>query len=1243
MEFTPDQARAIFPPYNRNLIVVAGAGSGKTRVLVQRYLELLAHSDWRLNQLVAITFTQKAAQEMRDRVRQALTERVNQASGPEQTRWADHLAEMNTARIDTIHALCGTILRANAPEAGLDPRFTVLDEVQREMLIDRAIDRTLLDLLDGDTPDPVTHLFTYYEQRDIRQTLTTYCKQPLPPIPDHAGHVLAGWQAQWETLHRPLFLEAQRDPILELDGAWLLANQVSFPTHNDTLVTKLTPILEALAVVMRYQPGDDLIEAWRSVQRISQANLRRSGSKSNWRDAAFLDDTRRAYKAVVEQWARPLAERGVSPPDQVDADAADLMPLWSDLIGRVQHRFERLKAADDLLDFDDLERRTAQLLQDFPHVRQRYVNREFKHVLVDEFQDTNDNQWAIIRALTNPDDPALPARLFVVGDPKQSVYGFRGGDVRVFEAARRELHALPQPDDHLPEVPLATSFRTHAPLMQIFNHVFGQLLQRTPGSLVQAYEVTYGQPMSAHRVTPPTDHPPLEIMLIDERPRDPHTGEYLPDTNCAPINKHNADVTRRWEAHEIATRIHAMVADGRPVYDRDTHSQRPMRYGDVALLFRTLQDANLYEQALQQHGISYVTVGGRGYYDRQEIWDVMALLESLYNPYDDLSLATALRSPLFNLSDEALLSLRTPRYDEQGKPSRGSLWGTLRGAATGEIGLTPADALPTVARAWHILQDLQRIAGRVTIYELIRAALDRTSYLATLTALPDGTRRRANVQKLITQALASDKITLSAFTRHITQLTDREVREQEADTYAGDAVTLMTIHKSKGLEFPVVFLPDTTRRPPPPRQPLVLADADLGAVCLVRDENGNPEKPMLYNWLQTLHHERDLAESKRLFYVAATRAADLLIVSGAACWSVRKAAWSLSGSFRWLLESLGLAAWHGDDHTITLPEGGPSVRVYRPLGPPDRLHAGLSLPQTALWNDDSVRRGHRLDGETAPPPLLRSVPPQPERVAYNLATTQLATLGEIDEDVSAAPDEPDSPARRVRRRVLHTAPDRVRQARVSQKREQRVPKKTLGNIAHEALRWWRLPLSKTDMQSELASYAWKYGVVHPDDTAYAVDVVRNWLRELRYKDIYRKMDNADRIYREIPFIYRTEKRVIHGVVDVLFQQADGTWALVDYKSGQVPGYQERNDGAERENFRLLANHTKRYHLQVGVYAAAVDKYLATLGEATTPDDIAVYIYYLQYGQTQPVAPSDWQAAVDKLETKIGKLIEDTDA
>ncbi len=1197
MKLTTDQRNAIHT-HDRNLAVVAGAGSGKTFVLVERYLKLLeANPTWPLNALVAITFTRKAAQEMRDRVRHELSRRAAGESNAH--RWSDLLVAMDSARIETIHSLCTTILRANAAEAGLDPRFAVMDEIQSGILLNDVIDSVLAGL--GE--QPAAELFAHYDAHEIRNVLRATVYQPLEPLPED---IVSAWRKTYTADVAGFILLMRANHVYRDADVYL--GSLLLPRKD-----KLTPIVEAtlnaLKALMTHKKGRPIDPVLDAVQALTEIKLNVGAAKA-WGGKDELAELKACLRQTREQ-AKLDAELLGKPPGDIDIAAARFMPAWHDLLSQVQHAFTAAKRRGVLLDFDDLEYETAKLLSEHDHVRRRYVGAEFKHVLVDEFQDTNERQWAIIEALTAPDEPLNgAARLFVVGDPKQSIYGFRGADVRVFDNVRTKLSRT------APEIDLVRSFRTHSSLVGCFNDVFDQLLYRDPSSPVAGYEVEYGKPMEAAREHPPGEPPVVEVLVIDKQ-----SGDDI-------INVADA---RQWEAREIAVRLRDSVGV-LPVHDKPTEEHRPLRFDDVVLLFQSMSNVGVYEEALRECGVPYTTVAGKGYYSRQEVWDLLALLEALYNPADDLALATVLRSPMFSLSDDTLLALRLHEFRREPIP----LWRALERVGTSRDTTVemPEDERGAVSQAYKVLDELSALAGRVTISALLREALARTGYLATLNALPDGARRRANIEKLLDKALQSGKTGLGDFSAYLSDLSEREVRESEATTDMSGSVTLMTVHASKGLEFPVVVLVDTAwERGKSVGKPHLLYEPGYGIACAIRGEDLSWQKPYVYD--QIVHRQvlRDAAEQKRRLYVAATRARDYLFIGGNATWDYKSEKWTAKGWLKMLLPALRLDNVRAEDQVFTYAWG--KLRLRCPVVLPDGKRA-LDDPLPPTWESNRVLAGEPLtEYPVAMPPLLAAVPLEPGEFARDLTATQIA-------DAGSAASKRDAYGQRFRRSVLYDAPARLPRVVHTPNSTPRVPPAKLGNIVHQALRYWRFPTREDPMEAVLRSYAWEEGIVDPDDLSYAVKTAGGWLKDMRFTDIYRWVNKSTRVYRELPFVYRTSRRVIHGVIDILFQREDGVWVIADYKSGAVKGvleYGMASESAERENNRLIDEHAEKYHLQVGVYAAAVERYLTALDEPPVGDNLDVYIHYIRYGRTVRVLREAWEAALARLEARIGKLID----
>lgn len=1169
-QLTPEQQTAIYE-HDRNLIVVAGAGSGKTFVLVERYLTLLDKNDtWPLSAIVAITFTKKAAQEMRDRVRKALEQRLNDAPTDEvRTVWAARIGAMESARIDTIHGLCASILRANAAEVGIDPGFEVLDEIDARIMLDDSIDDVLQDVADENGTS--IRLFTEYDMRTIRETLVRMIAEELPTMPDN---IVEHWQQIWESNAARLITELRSLQAYLDSSRWKPVN--GWPTSADKMLdvwAACHPLIETL------NSSDDIHICLDALDRLDRAINLVGGKAEPWGGKETLAEAKDALKSL-RQTARDVLEAIGEPLGNFDHHAAELLPLWINLIQQTQKRYRARKEEESVLDFNDLERLTRNLLVESQAVRDRYQGTEFKHLLVDEFQDTNGLQWEIVRGLA---DVNKGGSLFVVGDPKQSIYQFRGADVSVFEQVKGHITNAGGVD-----VPLAYSFRTHKPLVDGFNHVFERLLVRDANSAARDYEVELGRLMEATRLVAPSEAAPIEILYIDQSTRE---------------DKLDSEAMRRWEAYELAKRLKAIVEDEkRLIYDKENKLSRPINSGDIAILYQSTSNILLYEDVFKACQLPFVTIAGRGYYSRQEVWDLLNLLTALHNPSDNLALASALRSPLFGLSDDALLMLRLQRNPSDGH-KRVPLYEALQ-----DVDDIATDERERVIFARECLSRLQGMAGRVSIADLLQAALDETGYLATLTGLPDGTRRRGNVEKLLDKAQSSRQVTLGAFSQYLRDLTAREVREGEALVDVKDSVTLMTVHASKGLEYPLVALADVGWSRGNYSGDAVMLDPTYGLVCKVYDAvEDKLAGGYAHKQAERLQSLRETAERKRLLYVAATRAQDYLILSGARL-RASKDTW-----MSWIDAALELNEFTPGS-TLVEQEWG-KLQVTIPEAPPeDDLLDTRDGQTTTGWMNSAVQTFSALPGD-AMASLLGEVQVEPSAAIRHITATQIADAGSAKYDLQYR--------RRFRRSVLHDAPLVIE--KISLRKGTDVSQRIIGEMVHKVIGWWQFRESHENFDQQLDSYAWELGVVDEGQRKYAIQEAHKLLNQMMNSQVYGWLLDAQQIYREIPFVYRSDKRIIHGVLDVLFQRQDGSWAVLDYKTSHVKGYQRG------VNEKLLSDHALRYHLQVGVYAAAVTEQLGGI----VPD---TYIYYIRYGHFVRVPKQEWAEALNQLEATIGDLL-----
>ncbi|MCY3718239.1 MAG: UvrD-helicase domain-containing protein [Anaerolineaceae bacterium] len=1129
---TADQGRAI-ETHDRNLVVLAAAGSGKTHVLVERMLALLeANPDWTLESLVAITFTRKAGREMRERLRDRLRERSKDAAPEDRDRWGGHLARVDGACIGTIHSLCTRILRVCATEAGLDPEFSVASEDETEIALDEALEETLQQM--AEAGDPALALFAEYDRDQIMAALREQVPEPVPaPVPED---LLERWRRDWERDAIERITAFRNSTVFTEQLRWQDKQEWPGADKLGDLWIKRGKELEALEAEPDFGVSIELVKDL-------HGKAGNNGSPKKW-GAEALAEARSRFNDVSDAARTVSAEIGEGVTD-LDRRAAELLPLWRRLIVKAKRVYEERRQAGNWLDFNGLEQRAYELLQQ-PEVRER-LRREFRQVLVDEFHDTSLLQWKIIRALA---DPREPGRLFIVGDPRQSIYSFRGADVGNFQKALEEVRAA----DGL-QVTLSQSFRSHQPLLDVLNTIHHVALPDKRH-----------EPMVSERGREPGDHPSLECFLMDHK-----------------VAGLRAEEGRDRLARELARRLQDLVAKQHPIVDSESGETRPLEYGDVALLFRTHNRMPEYEKAFAELGLPFVTLDGRGFYGRQEVLDLLNLLRALRSPADDLALASVLRSPLFALSDEELLTLRMSRDCDGGQAP---LWDALTGSSdlTGPI-------VEQTHFARDCLQELATLAGRVRVDALLREALARTGYLATLSGLNDGERRRGNVEKLLVKA-AERPMLFTEFESRCREFSQREVREGDAAPGDEGAITLMTVHGSKGLEFPLVVLADAGKWRAPSDTAVLAPDGVGGLACKVYDMGQGGHKPtVVWRRVAADRGRESLDERRRLLYVASTRARDYLIVCANHDGGPGDEGW-----LAWLHKALNL---NGRPANLPWRIGGGKV-VWRDL-------SGLATecdPQrdgpTGAHDELEVATS---DDASVELPTLRPVPAKSPGLLHELAVTRLSD--------------------RFERRVMHS------QGTVSPPGEADAQRQ-LGEALHAALRRWRPgPGPDAGLQQQLEGLLWEQGIRNPQRRRALLRQATALLARFEASALAERMRMAPLLLQELPFMQRHGDCLIQGSIDLVMRDAAGNWTLVDFKSTFLGEEAERAQAEE---------HARRYWLQLGLYANALTQ-RSEVNSAT----LTVQVHYLRHDLDVIVPTAAWQGALANLEGIIAVEIAESAA
>ena len=604
MNLTPEQEQAV-TERGRDVIVTAGAGSGKTRVLVERYVSLL--KDHEIDQLVAVTFTDAAAAEMRGRVREAVMSRED---------LANHIPNLDRASIGTVHSLCLQLLRDNPVEAGIDPAAGVLgdDEAQVELLA--ACRDAIEAAASGEGPGVEALLqIGVYQVRLSLPRMVERRDEVESAFAEMGGDTRAEWEPRIRQLlasHiEPRIEEMRTELAAHLD--WL-ANM-----RNPEVADGLTPIAESVVEIVGDPMGGDQHDILDRLQKLSEIGAIRGGSAKAWFVPA--QEVRSVLTTI-----RGMSEQ-ISPYlwNDADADALAVLESLRGLFHSARGLYETRKREQSALDFLDLELEAIDLLKNSPETAAAYRAR-FRHILVDEAQDLNPTQFEFLALLTvggNPLDTRRPERFFV-GDVKQSIYRFRRSDVRNLNRLRATIE-----QENGAVISLNTSFRAHDRLVDALNTVMTDVF----GDATEDYEAGMELMMAARATSGRARF--MEVLPIAREFVDP-------DADGKPSESEK----RRMEAYIVARRIKESIDRKYPVWDRNKGQYRPVTAGDIVILMRGMIHVGDFERALESWNIAYRTASGGDFYSRAEITDLTNLLEWLAEPANHIALVGLLRSPL---------------------------------------------------------------------------------------------------------------------------------------------------------------------------------------------------------------------------------------------------------------------------------------------------------------------------------------------------------------------------------------------------------------------------------------------------------------------------------------------------------------------------------------------------------------------------------------------------------------------
>lgn len=1253
MKFTPEQQRVI-ELHNSNILVSAAAGSGKTAVLVERIIRMICDGEHPadIDRLLIVTFTNAAAAEMRERIAAGITARLEADPGNEHIQKQSAL--LHNAQITTIDSFSLFLIRNHFNEIGLDPDFRVADEGEIKLLQQEVLAQLLEDAYAGqfvpEAPEQFHACVEYFCPGGRESVL----EQHILNLSRYAGSF--PWPEEWLEERKNDYAAGDMEALVHSDYGQYLTERVNRTVEG---------CLEKLREVKRlcelpdgpYMYGElteaeieqlerltsckDLEEQAAKIPAVTFARL--PSKKDDSVDPAKRE-LAKAIRNSVKDTLSDLSESYFKTPLELAVEQGkacrEPLRILLDLVLEFDRRLLAAKQERHLIDFSDMEHYALQILlkrekveesdgtgTDRTETKYRIVPSDvameyrqyFQEILIDEYQDSNLVQEYLLSAISGEEEGRY--NRFMVGDVKQSIYKFRLARPELF----LEKYDTYQETGDLCRIDLAKNFRSRIQVVDAVNDVFSRIMSREIGGI--AYDDKAALYPGA--VYPAQEDPAYgsELLLI----RKPEKGE-REESGIGEQHAEGAGVlvdydnVRQLEALAIAARI-KQLKGSLQVMEKSAGELRPVRYSDMVILLRTTSGWDEeFKKILEQQGIPVYITSKTGYFGALEVQELLQFLRVLDNPRQDIPLFGVMQSVFGGFTQEEIAQIRSGGEGHSRK--RMTLYEALKEVAQsgrtveeGEeisAGESAGEEAELSQKADTFLQRIghyRDLTPFTSIRDLLQRILDDYDYLNYVTALPAGSKRRANVEMLLTKASAFEKTSyfgLFHFIRYMEQLEKYDVDYGEADTLDenADVVRIMSIHKSKGLEFPVVFVSGLSKRfnMQDANQSLIV-DMDLGvAVDYVDSVRRIKNKTLRRTVLSAKMKEDNLAEELRVLYVALTRAREKLILTAVLDKADEK--WELAqmtGQERLTYLDFCEAGSYMDFLLPILPQTGIAVKTLRT--------EDLAVEELR----EQLRMGDRREqlrliacGETTltgdPEENERKLMYLRERFAYQYphpGLQKLYTKTTVSELKIAAMAEKDEAA-------FHTFEEKevVPYIPGFRREQEKVSGAVRGNAFHRTMELldftylftesglftgcpnnyeeYRRGLDKNRLQNRLEEFLQRETISLRLTEEYAKAVslpkILNFLeQELAYR-MWRAQEQG-LLYREQPFVLgidakrldpdlpEGEKVLIQGIIDVFFIE-DGEIVLLDYKTDVI------------DSLEALWN---RYNVQIQYYEEALTK------------------------------------------------------
>lgn len=1098
--FTENQQKAL--DFNKHLSVTANAGSGKTTVLVNRYLNILFNTDIQIDNLVAITFTEKAASELKKKIADTLDDQINTETDTTRLHKIESLRDhFSWANISTIHSFCAKILRLFPIESDVDVGFSILDGVDKVIFENEAIDESLhlflTDINSSRTEDIKFVLRSLGKNRtkgilrfllEKREQVDRLIQNVFSKSDEE---ILNGWKSEIESAYGGQILPIVESDVWREISARILQN-ASTNSAND-LKTQLSKWKSNLSKEKKYRLYFDTISTLLTTKGTFNKTL--LGKKYDFESVAEDES------ALANQWFEIKDILTSITDENLDNNQNTLLRITKTLLSlynEIVQLYDHKKSEKSYLDYEDLQIKTRNLLNN-PEVKTK-LSQKFKYIMIDEYQDTNLLQYEIFLPLLSD---LKSGNLFIVGDPKQSIYRFRDADVEIFEQTKSDISnsLSPTTNDNSSNIILAESFRLLTDITCFTNLVFSKLMSDKRHKFETSYEE-----LVKGRNSP--SHGRIELFLPKV---DSDINEKVRKTDLIAI-----------ECEMIARRIVNLKETNYIIYDKN-ENPHSFEFRDAAILLRSRTHLKEVEKALNKYSISYFIHGGIGFFQTQEIYDFYNYFRFLLNNNDDVALAGLLRSPFFSVSDSELYEIALTSRDEY-------FWTKTNKFIKSE------EPSPQLKRAVDILYDNIKFTNRIPIPLLVQQILKKTGWLGTIAGLHYGRQSQSNIEKLLSIAREFEGrgfTNLYDFVERLKTLIEGEEREGQANIeIEGNAVQVMTIHSSKGLEFPVVFLPFCDKKFKYDSEPYLENTIGLGFTFL--DQASDKIEPLNYIRLKNISRLKTEAEEKRIFYVACTRAKDMLVISG----STQNES---SSYLNWLLDCLDIKP-----EEIKSGEISVSSRQVKTLELADGKYKSKTLNHdlkihTYSSPDEITLAGSQIQPDQAIEPV-NAVLIEPLNASIRndfFSATQIQTYLNcpVKYFLRYKIGLPEKTTKQVYFHEEEDANDLIRG-------------ETLGMIVHGILEKFQI-YSETEIRENLESTLISERLSNPDKlNKYTSDILS------KIKIIYNSNAVKD-IFSQSE--YKTEFTInsafgedfLTGTIDRLYKDSEGNWCIVDYKTDNI--------------------------------------------------------------------------------------------